>query len=340
MSKIAAAQAGAIRDKCNNSPSDCVDGRVRLDSRNLTFPRIFFRLPSATRSRLNSRLTQPDYEDGVSVLRSAWHMTGSRIVIATVAGSLGSSGVAHTESCPVGADPLDIDRVANISGALALISVDLAIMFGTNPPKTCAWCTPDAFDGAMADSLAWRNTGLADDLSYGTLALSLAPSLVMLAGDSSHVGWGQVADDATAIGASVGVTMFVTEIVQRAIARERPFVFHSVPETSMSSYAYGSFFSDLTSIAFSLASSTGWIASQRGYDDAAEIWIAGLGFAAATGYLRIAADKHWTTDVLAGAGVGSAIGYFLPRAMRAQFDAVPRLRVSLSTDGISVAGMF
>jgi membrane-associated phospholipid phosphatase len=38
----------------------------------------------------------------------------------------------------------------------------------------------------------------------------------------------------------------------------------------------------------------------------------GLGIAAAatTGLLRVAADKHWMTDVLVGWGVGGLIGYF------------------------------
>ena len=45
------------------------------------------------------------------------------------------------------------------------------------------------------------------------------------------------------------------------------------------------------------------------YKDA-NIWYASSGylFAAATGFLRIANNKHFTSDVLAGAGIGTAIG--------------------------------
>ena len=38
------------------------------------------------------------------------------------------------------------------------------------------------------------------------------------------------------------------------------------------------------------------------------VWISALGLASATGYFRIAADKHYFSDVLVGAIVGSLIG--------------------------------
>ena len=31
-----------------------------------------------------------------------------------------------------------------------------------------------------------------------------------------------------------------------------------------------------------------------------------------TGYLRLAADKHWLTDVLAGAAIGATVGILVP----------------------------
>jgi hypothetical protein len=42
------------------------------------------------------------------------------------------------------------------------------------------------------------------------------------------------------------------------------------------------------------------------------LWIAGVSLAAATGYFRIAADRHYLTDVLASAGVGLSVGYGVP----------------------------
>jgi len=43
------------------------------------------------------------------------------------------------------------------------------------------------------------------------------------------------------------------------------------------------------------------------------VWGVGLTLAGTTGYLRIAADKHYASDVLIGAVLGSAAGLILPR---------------------------
>jgi membrane-associated phospholipid phosphatase len=50
----------------------------------------------------------------------------------------------------------------------------------------------------------------------------------------------------------------------------------------------------------------------RGYRWAPLAWSVGGAIAATTGYLRIAADKHWLTDVVVGALVGAGIGFALP----------------------------
>jgi membrane-associated phospholipid phosphatase len=43
-------------------------------------------------------------------------------------------------------------------------------------------------------------------------------------------------------------------------------------------------------------------------------WVLGVGLAAAafTGYLRIAANQHYLSDVLVSAGVGSLVGWAVP----------------------------
>src|SRR5262249_18375089 len=73
-----------------------------------------------------------------------------------------------------------------------------------------------------------------------------------------------------------------------------------------------SFYSGHTSLAFSLAVGSGTIASMRGYPLAPVVWATGLPVALLTGYLRIGADRHYLTDVLAGALLGSAVGFVGP----------------------------
>ena len=98
--------------------------------------------------------------------------------------------------------------------------------------------------------------------------------------------------------------------------RERPFV-HALPAdqkplTARPADNNVSFYSSHTSFAFSLAVSTATVASMRHYRWAPVIWGVGLVSAAAVGYLRIAADQHYFTDVLVGAAAGSAIGFAVP----------------------------
>ena len=66
------------------------------------------------------------------------------------------------------------------------------------------------------------------------------------------------------------------------------------------------------------------------------MWVAGLVFASAGAYLRVAADRHYATDVITGAVVGSAIGlavpYFGHRAhgVRVAFQTEGRMGLALS----------
>ena len=104
------------------------------------------------------------------------------------------------------------------------------------------------------------------------------------------------------------LSMDVNQIVKFAAGRERPFV-HALTISEKTQTAHPSdnnvsFYSGHTTFAFSLAVAGGTVATMRGYRWAPAIWIAGLGLATFTGYLRIAADCHYLTDVLTGAVAG------------------------------------
>jgi membrane-associated phospholipid phosphatase len=73
-----------------------------------------------------------------------------------------------------------------------------------------------------------------------------------------------------------------------------------------------SFPSGHTSTTFAIAASAGTIATMRGYRVAPLIWIAGGLLGATTAYLRMAADRHYFTDTLAGAALGTGVGIGMP----------------------------
>lgn len=51
------------------------------------------------------------------------------------------------------------------------------------------------------------------------------------------------------------------------------------------------------------------------------VWALGAGIPALTGYLRVAAGKHFPTDVITGYLVGAACGYFIPAIHKKKKDA-------------------
>lgn len=140
--------------------------------------------------------------------------------------------------------------------------------------------------------------------------------------------WGE---DATVIVESIVVAANTNQLVKFLVGRERPFV-HDLDadgkgRTSTPGDNNLSFYSGHTMLGFVSAVSAGTIASLKGYRAAPVIWGTGLTFAAATGYLRIAADKHYFTDVVTGAVMGSLAGFLVPWLHR------PKSTGAQETDG-------
>jgi len=73
-----------------------------------------------------------------------------------------------------------------------------------------------------------------------------------------------------------------------------------------------SFYSGHTNFTFALAAAAATVGRLRGYRWAPAALLVGGLVAATTGYLRIAADQHYLTDVLTGAAVGTTIGVAVP----------------------------
>src|SRR5207245_7804996 len=108
--------------------------------------------------------------------------------------------------------------------------------------------------------------------------------------------------DAMIVVETVALEGAVNQLMKFSVARERPFVHVLLP--GQKDLVPGaddnnlSFFSGHTGLAFALAVSAGVIAHQRGYAIEPLIWAVGLPLAASVGYLRMAADKHYATDVI------------------------------------------
>jgi membrane-associated phospholipid phosphatase len=101
-----------------------------------------------------------------------------------------------------------------------------------------------------------------------------------------------------------------TQVAKFTFARRRPAAWAAGARTSPDDDR--AFFSGHVATAFAAAGAFGTVARLRGYPHWPAVYAAGFAGAAAIGYLRMAADEHWLTDVVAGAAVGTALGIGVP----------------------------
>lgn len=217
---------------------------------------------------------------------------------------------------------LPLDLSITIGGGAAWVVSE--ILSPTFAPSSCRWCdraadgtdTLNAFD-ASARTLRWSNTGSADRLST-VFSFGLAPLAGF--GVGALVAWhddrlSELAADTLVVAESAVIAVNLNQIAKFVTARQRPDVHARAAGDPSAVPAAGdnlSFFSGHATLAFALATSAGTVASMRHHRLAPVMWAAGLTLATAGAYLRIAADRHYATDVLAGAIVGSAVGFGVP----------------------------
>jgi membrane-associated phospholipid phosphatase len=194
-------------------------------------------------------------------------------------------------------------------------------------PRTCKLCgtdeshsveTVNGLDRGVRNHLVWNNTKAAGTLSnalaFGAVPLGAIATTVVSARSAGS--FAAAGPDLVLLLEATSLTAVVNQALKFWVGRERPFVHlldeglkAGTPEPDDNNL---SFYSGHTSFTMSIAVSAGTIAWLRGYRAAPWIWGIGIPLSLFVGYLRIGADKHYFTDVLVGALVGAAFGFFVP----------------------------
>jgi membrane-associated phospholipid phosphatase len=221
---------------------------------------------------------------------------------------------AGAASEPLQRPSYDLAVDGAVTGAAAIGTLTLELLKNDLAPLTCKWCSPGSIDGDLSGSAAWSNPHAADTAS--TL-LTLAVPAGMLAygllqayqlGDPG-VGWA----DVLLVAEAASVAMLVNTTVKYAVGRARPYVWQGQPGLyDDPSDRNLSFFSGHATFAFAVAVSAGTLFLMQDLPGAPVVLGAGLAAAVLVGYLRMAADQHYLTDVLTGAAVGSLVGWAVP----------------------------
>ncbi len=207
-------------------------------------------------------------------------------------------------------------------------------------PARCRWCdrAPDGTDrlnrldrwgrGIAGNTEASRRRANTWSNVIGFVGLPLGMLGTQYAvGHSSGASGELFAQDATIMVQSAVLASVANQAVKFAVGRERPFV-HVLPESEKGLTAHPndnnvSFYSGHTNLAFSLVASAGTVAALRGYKHQAVIWGVGLPLAASVGLLRMGADKHYLSDVLTGAVLGTAFGVAVPLLLHGRVEDAP-----------------
>lgn len=212
------------------------------------------------------------------------------------------------------------ESIATGTMAVGILAARLALP----EPTVARWQGAILIDEPMRDAFRRPSASgeeVAAEMSDWLLRATIAMPLI-----DAGVAWAVhgrpgVAAEMLAMSAqSFALTFLVTEVTKRLVARERPYGDQcGVGETSGScgpGGRYKSFISGHTSTAFTGA---GLVCAHHenlplyggGPADAAAC-VTAVGAATAVGMLRIAADRHYFSDVIMGAALGLLSGYALP----------------------------
>ena len=176
--------------------------------------------------------------------------------------------------------------------------------FNMDPPKNNSSSGPNKFDQFFRNKLRWnKNMDFAKDISdfllYGVFVGGIPFSPLM-----SNKNYNDFILTNIEVLSLNGI---LTNVVKHTVKRQRPYSFYNIKTDNNDSYK--SFYSGHTSTAFAIGTSTAIELSKSEKYNNKIIWSSILGLAGFTGYFRIAADKHYMTDVLTGAISGILIGY-------------------------------
>lgn len=149
----------------------------------------------------------------------------------------------------------------------------------------------------------------------GTFPLVLG----VLAWSNDDISGGDFATEALMLYEVLALQSGVNLMVRSLRVWPRPFMLGEKGGSERSEgQAAGSFYSGHASAAFSIAVFSGvWFdETHPGSSWSPWVWSGGLGLAALTAGLRVAAGKHYPTDIVVGAAMGSLIGWAVPALHR------------------------
>jgi membrane-associated phospholipid phosphatase len=245
----------------------------------------------------------------------------SRLDLTPSEGLFGSKQ-ALLRGSPPGPD-LNIDLYHDLQ--VTLTGLYVAAFAGLDPPGGAAPGPPlpsyglNGVDREVVNNRSDVAAALSDAFLTASMTLPFLASAIDSFGGNG--GWGAFGEDALVLMETIAVASIICNVTKFAVRRPRPYLYD--PESSAEDRGKGdarlSFYSGHTSLAFSMATAYSYLFSIRHPDSSLKlpIWLASHSLAAATGVMRVQGGKHFWTDIMTGAAIGSAIGFLVPYLHRA-----------------------
>ena len=211
--------------------------------------------------------------------------------------------------------PIDVGATVLLAGGAAVFQFTAPDSFhlGCHP---CDETTVNALDRWAVGE---ENQAIAA-VTDGLLALAMASPVIisgleglMVEQEGAVSGW---LTDSLVAAEVLASTLFLTQVAKHVVQRQRPYTYALEDDGSahVPFDASRSFFSGHTAAAFAGAVAMATTLSRRNVSAGVRTaaWTGGLLLASGVGVGRVLAAKHFPTDVLTGAAVGAALGWFIP----------------------------
>ncbi len=251
--------------------------------------------------------------------------------------SAGALLLALVSAAPSAAGPTgSVYRVdARVDGAVmaaSALTIAVPALLASRLIRERCPCDPaevNAFDrGAIGN-----HDDVADAVSTATVALALGvpPAL-----DAWALGRGEpLTEDLVVFGEVVLVNGALVQLVKYGVQRPLPRTYAGDPGLVHSPGGYRSFYSGHTSTAVAALTAAAYTVRRR-YGERVWPWLVVAGVGASVGVERVAAGRHFPSDVLVGAAAGAMVGLTIPW-LHAR---APALTLLPSPGGLALAGRF
>jgi membrane-associated phospholipid phosphatase len=211
------------------------------------------------------------------------------------------------------AQPSAGDYWFGYGGNVLVVGSELFLKDALTPEKP-QWSEPNAFDQFFRNKLIWDDMEKAALISDILLRAITVPSIFW----SSYKSGYKYSDYVLLQMEVTGAIGLLTQLSKFIAIRQRPYSYFKTRPTDYPD-EYLSFFSGHSSFSFAIATSTGYLLERSHPGYSGLIWSSCLSVASTTAILRIAADRHYMTDVLTGTVIGALTGYLIAKNQRSKF---------------------